>query len=115
MNLDKLNSLGFSADGLDDRVREQVEIEVKYAGYIKRQLADIDKMRKMETRLIPDEFDYENLPGLSSESREKLIRIHPRTLGQASRIIGVSPSDIATLFVALERGLYSGKQQGIAV
>jgi tRNA uridine 5-carboxymethylaminomethyl modification enzyme len=81
-----------------------VEIEVKYDGYIRRQLADIEKMRKMETRTIPANLDYARLSGLSVEARQKLERVQPRTLGQASRITGVSPADIATLFVALERG-----------
>ena len=60
---------------------------------------------QMETRLIPPGFDFESLPGLSNEARQKLSEIRPRTLGQASRIAGVSPSDMATLFVALEKGL----------
>jgi tRNA uridine 5-carboxymethylaminomethyl modification enzyme len=84
-------------------VQEQLEIEVKYEGYIKRQLADIEKMKKMETRHIPEGFDYQALPGLSNEARQKLAAVQPRTLGQAARITGVSPSDIATLYVALER------------
>jgi len=103
MHLDDLEAFGFDPDGVSERVQEQVEIEIKYAGYIKRQLADIEKMKTMETRRIPAEFDYTSLPGLSNEARQKLARVQPRTLGQASRITGVSPSDVAILFVALER------------
>lgn len=109
MNLQRLEALGYTPDGVSERVREQVEIEVKYAGYIKRQLADIEKLHKMETRLIPGGFDYDRLRSLSSEGREKLKIILPRTLGQASRITGVSPSDIATLYVALERQVHRGR------
>ncbi|HEQ60680.1 MAG TPA: tRNA uridine-5-carboxymethylaminomethyl(34) synthesis enzyme MnmG, partial [Firmicutes bacterium] len=104
MTLRALAEFGYALDGLPERVREQVEIEIKYAGYIKRQQADIEKLRKMETRPIPTGFDYATLPSLSSEARQKLARVQPHTLGQASRITGVSPADIATLYVALERG-----------
>jgi hypothetical protein len=92
-----LHALGYRAETLSARVLEQVEIEVKYEGYIKRQMADIEKMKKMETRAIPANFDYARLSGLSVEARQKLQRVQPRTLGQASRITGVSPADIATL------------------
>jgi len=75
---------------------------------LRRQQADIEKMRKMETRSIPANFDYARLSGLSVEARQKLQRVQPRTLGQAARITGVSPADISTLFVALERGSAPG-------
>lgn len=104
MTLSALAELGYEPDGVPERVREQVEIEIKYSGYIKRQQADIERMRKMETRPIPPGFDYATLPSLSSEARQKLARIQPHTLGQASRITGVSPADIATLYVALQMG-----------
>ncbi len=103
IHLENLPALGFDIQKLHPRVQEQLEIQVKYEGYIKRQLADIEKMKKMETRHIPEEFDYQALPGLSNEARQKLADVQPRTLGQAARITGVSPSDIATLYVALER------------
>ncbi len=104
LGIHDLQAFGYRAETLSGRVLEQVEIEVKYDGYIRRQLADIEKMRKMETRTIPANLDYARLSGLSVEARQKLERVQPRTLGQASRITGVSPADIATLFVALERG-----------
>ena len=104
IGLKDLSAFGFPVDRIAGRVQEQIEIEIKYSGYIKRQLADIEKMQKMETRLIPSGFDYQALPGLSSEAKQKLLDVQPRTLGQASRITGVSPADLATLFVALERG-----------
>ena len=85
-----------------DSVGEQVQIEVKYEGYIKRQLAQIDKLRKLEHSLIPEDLDCSRLSGLSTESREKLARLRPVSLGQAARISGVSPSDISILMVYLK-------------
>lgn len=104
LGIHDLKAFGYSPGTLTERVLEQVEIEVKYEGYIKRQMADIEKMKKMETRRIPADFDYDRLAGLAVEARQKLQRVRPHTLGQASRITGVSPADIATVFVALERG-----------
>jgi tRNA uridine 5-carboxymethylaminomethyl modification enzyme len=90
-------------DSFMKSVREQVEIAIKYEGYLKRQQEQVEKFRKLENKLIPDNFDYEEVHSLSRESREKLIRIQPRSIGQASRIAGVSPSDIAVLLVALKK------------
>lgn len=82
---------------------EQVEIEVKYAGYIARQEDEIAKFKALETRAIPGDFDYGSVPSLRNEARQKLARIRPATVGQASRISGVSPSDIGILMVWLKR------------
>jgi len=84
------------------QVKEQVEIQVKYEGYIRRQEEQIKQFRKMERMIIPPEFDYSKVKGISNEAREKLSRIKPRSIGQASRISGVSPADISTLMIALE-------------
>jgi tRNA uridine 5-carboxymethylaminomethyl modification enzyme len=84
-------------------VSEQVQIEVKYEGYIKRQLAHIEKFKKLEDTVIPDKLDYSKLHGLSTEGREKLSRFRPVSLGQASRISGVSPSDISILMIYLKK------------
>jgi tRNA uridine 5-carboxymethylaminomethyl modification enzyme len=84
---------------------EQVEIEVKYAGYIARQEDEIAKFRSLETRAIPGDFDYGSVPSLRNEARQKLSQIRPATLGQASRISGVSPSDIGILMVWLKRAV----------
>jgi tRNA uridine 5-carboxymethylaminomethyl modification enzyme len=86
----------------DCGVSEQVQISIKYDGYIKRQLAHIDKIRRLEDSIIPNEFNYARVHGLSTEAREKLSRFRPISLGQASRISGVSPSDISILMIYLK-------------
>ena len=89
---------------LPDDVIQQVEIEIKYAGYIERQEAEIEKFRTLEDKSIPDWLDYTSVPSLRTEARTKLQKIRPATIGQASRISGVSPSDIAILTVWIKRG-----------
>ena len=79
-----------------------VEVELKYEGYIRRQLAQVKEVRRQEALAIPEGFDYASLAGVCLEAREKLARIRPRSLGQAARIPGVSPADIACLAVALK-------------
>ncbi|MCR3920952.1 MAG: tRNA uridine-5-carboxymethylaminomethyl(34) synthesis enzyme MnmG [Firmicutes bacterium] len=88
---------------LSSLVTNQVEIQVKYQGYIEKQQLQIEKYKKMENRIIPEELSYSELEGLSREAAEKLAKIKPRSLGQASRISGVSPADIAVLLVYLEQ------------
>ncbi len=78
-------------------VKEQVEIRIKYEGYIRRQLAEVDEMRHMERRKIPEDIDYSLITGLRIEARQKLSKIRPQNLGQASRISGVSPADVGVL------------------
>ena len=85
----------------DNNVLEQVEIEVKYDGYIKRQLMIIEQVRKLETKLLPVDIDYSTIDGLRLEAREKLGRVRPDNIGQASRISGVSPADISVLIIYL--------------
>jgi len=87
---------------VDDEVLEQVEIELKYEGYIQRQTRQIALFEKMEDKLIPDTVDYAEVRGLSRESAEKLAKIRPRSLGQASRIPGVRPADVTVLMIHLE-------------
>lgn len=84
-------------------VMEQLEIQVRYEGYIARQLAEIKRHRATETLRIPDHFDYAPIEGLTFEARDKLSRLKPATLGQASRIPGVSPADVSVLLVHLHR------------
>ena len=91
-------------------VKEQVSIQVKYKGYIDRQLSQIKQFKKMEDKLIPEEINYLQLDNLRIEAREKLDRIRPRSLGQASRISGVSPADISVLVIYLEQ--YERSSQG---
>lgn len=85
----------------DDLVYEQVEIQNKYAGYIEKEFEMVEEMKKQEDTLIPDELDYDKINSLSSEGKQKMEHIRPETLGQASRISGVSPSDISVLMVYL--------------
>jgi len=87
----------------DKETIEQAEIKIKYESYFEKELEIVDKMRKMEDKEINPEFNYQNLVSLSKEAREKLMKIKPRTLGQASRISGVSPSDISVLMVHIAR------------
>ncbi len=84
-------------------VTEQVEIRLKYEGYIKRQLKQIDEFSKMESRIIPDDIDYSKVTGLRLEAREKLSRIRPENFGRAGRISGVSPADISVLMIYTEQ------------
>jgi tRNA uridine 5-carboxymethylaminomethyl modification enzyme len=87
----------------DKETIEQAEIKIKYESYFEKELDIVEKMRKMEDKEINPEFNYQNLVSLSKEAREKLMKIKPRTLGQASRISGVSPSDISVLMVHISR------------
>jgi tRNA uridine 5-carboxymethylaminomethyl modification enzyme len=91
-------------ESLSTDVTQQVEIETKYAGYIDRQEIEVEKFKTLESKQIPDSFDYATVPSLRTEARAKLQKIRPQTLGQASRISGVSPADIAILTVWLKRG-----------
>ena len=97
---------------LSDDVIAQVEIACKYAGYIARQENEIARSKNLEDKQIPAEFDYETVPSLRTEARQKLTRIRPATLGQASRISGVSPSDIGILTVWLKRGSAESQSRG---
>lgn len=94
---------------LADDVREEIEILIKYEGYITRQLEQVEKMNRFERKLLPPDFDYEGLATLSAEARQKLAEIRPRSLGQASRISGVSPADITALLIRLEQRQREGK------
>ena len=98
---DDLRPFDPDAPALDAAVREQVEISVKYEGYIRRQTAQVEEFEKLERRRIPADADYADIQGLRLEAREKLSAIRPQNLGQASRISGVSPADIAALMIWL--------------
>jgi len=89
---------------ISDAVFENVEIALKYEGYIRRQKAQIEEMKRMEGRLLPKDIDYTKIIGLRKEAQEKLAKIRPANIGQASRISGVSPADISVLLIWLEKG-----------
>jgi tRNA uridine 5-carboxymethylaminomethyl modification enzyme len=92
-------------DPLPCEVIEQVEIEAKYAGYIARQRAEVERMARLENRRIPHHFDYQAIPGLRNEAREQLIQYRPLTVGQAARLSGVNPADAVILLAYLDREL----------
>ncbi len=94
---------------LEKSAAEQVEITLKYEGYIKRQQAKVDEMRRLEIKKIPEDTDYNEIPSLRLEAREKLSRVRPESVGQASRISGVSPADISVLLIYLNKRGRSGK------
>ncbi len=94
---------------LPRKVVEQVEIQIKYEGYIKKALEKVAKLKRMEAKKIPDNIDYETINGLATEARQKLIKIEPETIAQASRISGVNPADISILMVYLEQGRITKK------
>ena len=87
----------------DEEVKQQVEINTKYEGYIKKSMKEAEKMLSLEEKRIPSNIDYAKIPNLASEARQKLIEINPTTIGQASRISGVNPADISILMVYLRR------------
>ena len=88
---------------LSKQVQEQVEIQIKYEGYIKLQLVQVEKFKKLETKMLPEDIDYKNMKGISLEARQKLDKYRPISIGQASRISGVSPADISVLLIYLEQ------------
>ena len=90
-------------DGISGQIVETVEIDAKYAGYIVKEEEQIEKAKKLEEKLLPDDIDYLKMEGLRLEARQKLDKIRPKNLGQAGRISGVSPADIAVLMVYLKR------------
>lgn len=88
---------------LPEHVREQVEVQIKYEGYIKMQMEQVSRMEKIENRRLPEQLDYSQITGLRNEAKQKLDKIKPVSVGQASRISGVSPADISVLLVYLEQ------------
>ena len=86
---------------LPDDVKEQVEIQIKYDGYIRRQLMQVEKAQKMEEKKLPADIDYNEITGLRIEARQKLDKVKPASIGQASRIAGVTPADVSVLLIYL--------------
>ena len=99
LGYDVLGMLDPDRPALSAEVTEQVEIEIKYEGYIKRQLRQVENFRKMESKVIPDEIDYNQIQGLRLEAQQKLAEFRPHSIGQASRIGGVTPADVTVLLI----------------
>ena len=102
VSYDSLAPFDENRPSLSPEIREEVEIQVKYAGYIQRQLRQVEQFRKEEDRALPPDIDYQQITGLRLEARQKLSAIRPLNLGQASRVSGVSPADLAVLMIYLE-------------
>ena len=104
ISYDDLAPLDPARPTLSSAVKEQVEIAVKYEGYITKQKRQVEAFQKSENRAIPAEVDYEAIHGLRIEARQKLSQVRPQNLGQAGRISGVSPADLTALMIWLEQG-----------
>ena len=103
LNYELLTEFDTQRPALPYEIFEQVEIDIKYEGYIRRQQAQVDEMHRLEVKKLPEDTDYNSIHGLRLEAREKLSKIRPHNIGQASRISGVSPSDISVLLIYLEK------------
>jgi tRNA uridine 5-carboxymethylaminomethyl modification enzyme len=103
MMLRDLMNLGILPPVIDPRVAKQIEIQIKYQGYIERQNREAAQFRRMEKVLVPEDMDYEAIPGLSRELQEKLKSLRPRSLGQLSRVPGVTPAALTALMVRIKR------------
>ena len=104
MTYELLEKLTPSELPLDDDIKEQIEIQIKYEGYIDKSLQQVERLKKMENKRIPENIDYDAINGLATEAKQKLKKIKPVSLAQASRISGVNPADISILLVYLEQG-----------
>ena len=104
MNYNLVASLTPSDVELSDEVKEQIEIQLKYEGYIQKALQQVEKLHKMEEKKIPENIDYDDISSLATEAREKLKEVRPLSIAQASRISGVNPADISILLVYIEQG-----------
>lgn len=101
LGYEALSEIDENRPNIDRNIFEQVETEIKYEGYIKRQLIVIDQVRRLEGKILPENIDYNAIDGLRLEAREKLTKVRPENIGQASRISGVSPADISVLVIYL--------------
>ncbi|CAH0145132.1 tRNA uridine-5-carboxymethylaminomethyl(34) synthesis enzyme MnmG [Peribacillus sp. Bi134] len=104
MDYSHIQKLAPSDVELSYEVTEQVEIQIKYEGYIEKSLQQVDRLKKMENKKIPENIDYDAISGLATEARQKLKQVHPLSVAQASRISGVNPADVSILLVYLEQG-----------
>jgi tRNA uridine 5-carboxymethylaminomethyl modification enzyme len=104
MNYEHIKKLVPAEDLFNAEVEEQVEIQIKYEGYIEKSLQQVDKLKKMENKKIPEDIDYNAINGIASEARQNLKEVRPLSIAQASRIAGVNPADISILLVYIEQG-----------
>lgn len=110
LDYEKLAPIDKKRPELSDDVKEQVNINIKYEGYISRQMKQVENFKKLEKKKIPDDFDYDGVPSLRIEARQKLKTYRPVSIGHASRISGVSPADISVLLVYMEQMKYHEKK-----
>ena len=111
ITLEELKDLDPNRPEVPKEIRDQIDIEIKYEGYMKRQQAQIDEMRRLESKALPTDVDYTTLSGIRLEAQEKLNKVKPLNLGQASRISGVSPADISVLIIWLSQQKPTGDQR----
>lgn len=104
MHYDLVATLTPPEKEFSEEVKEQIEIQLKYEGYIQKALQQVERLRKMEDKKIPDNIDYDAISGLATEARQKLKSVCPLSIAQASRISGVNPADISILLVYIEQG-----------
>ena len=101
--MDEIDSIKEFTSQYNDEVREQAEVNIKYKGYIEKEKENVAKLNRLENVKIPEDFDYIKIVSLSSEAKQKMNKVRPKTLAQAGRISGVSPADINVLMVYLGR------------
>ena len=109
LTYENLSEIDIGRPELPPETKKEVEIQIKYEGYIKLQEEQVEKFKKLETKLLPKNVDYSQIRGLRLEARQKLNKIKPNSVGQASRISGVSPADISVLLIYLEQDRDAGK------
>ena len=102
LTYDNLEEIDKDRPSLTSQEKEEVEIQIKYEGYIKMQEAQVEKFKKLEQKLLPEDIDYNDVKGISLEARQKLNKFKPHSIGQASRISGVSPADISVLLIFMQ-------------
>ena len=103
LSYDKLAPIDKDRPELSEEVREEVNINLKYEGYIKRQQKQVEQFHKLESKKIPSDIDYEDISNLALEAKQKLSKIRPLTIGQASRISGINPADISVLLIYIKQ------------
>ena len=103
LNYNKLEPIDKDRPNLSYQEKQEVEIQIKYEGYIRMQEAQVEKFKKLESKILQENIDYEQIKGISLEGRQKLNKFKPHSIGQASRISGVSPADISVLLIYLQQ------------